>query len=89
MYASTAWVVKREHFFVAEAGKRCSLSSASVPAWLGSVTISRLFTEGRLLSGVAARAPYGMRYDPAAAQMVLNILSNTLQNPQSTKKANQ
>jgi beta-galactosidase len=42
----------------------------------GAVMISQLLTGGRLARGFGSEGLYGVRYDPAAVQMVLNMLAN-------------
>ena len=42
----------------------------------GSVIVSQLLTEGRLAEGFGESGLYGRRYDEAAVQFVLNMLSS-------------
>ena len=61
----------------------------------GSVIISQLITEGRLVQKEGENDLYGKRYDPVAVQFVLNLLNEVAKNNQnfvlekvSTKKSN-
>ncbi len=45
----------------------------------GRLLISQLLTQGRLADGFGSEGSYGVRPDPAAAQMVLNMIDYTLQ----------
>jgi beta-galactosidase len=51
----------------------------------GQVVVSQLLTAGRLLPGESKAGPgvYGLRYDPVAVQMVLNMLDAALPGPAS------
>ena len=44
----------------------------------GSVIVSQLLTQGRLAKGFGSGGLYGVRYDPAAVQMVLNMIQASL-----------
>jgi hypothetical protein len=44
----------------------------------GSVILSQLLTAGRLAPGFGQPGLYGIRYDPAAAQFILNMLAAAL-----------
>jgi hypothetical protein len=44
----------------------------------GSVIISQLITEGRLTQGEGDRDLYSKRYDPVAAQFLLNMLNEVI-----------
>jgi hypothetical protein len=44
----------------------------------GSVVLSQILTAGRLAPGFGQPGLYGLRYDPAAAQLVLNMLTTAL-----------
>jgi hypothetical protein len=44
----------------------------------GSVIVSQLLTQGRLAKGFGRGGLYGVRYDPAAVQMVLNMIQASL-----------
>jgi beta-galactosidase len=48
----------------------------------GSLVLSQLLTAGRLVPGHAEAGPgvYGLRYDPAAVQFVLNMLAASIEN---------
>jgi hypothetical protein len=41
----------------------------------GRMILSQLYTQGRLAEGFGTDGPYGIRFDPVAAQFVLNLLS--------------
>jgi len=41
----------------------------------GSMILSQLLTAGRLAPGFGQPGLYGLRYDPAAAQLVVNMLA--------------
>lgn len=57
---------------------RAAVVKLELPRNQGSITISQLFTEGRLLRTNRDNTPYALRYDPAAEQLVLNLLANAL-----------
>lgn len=44
----------------------------------GKVILSQLLTAGRLVRGEARPGFYGIRYDPAAAQLVLNLIADAI-----------
>ncbi|MGH7996438.1 MAG: hypothetical protein ACREFX_08815 [Opitutaceae bacterium] len=44
----------------------------------GKVILSQLLTAGRLVPGEAEPGFYGIRYDPAAAQLVLNMIADVI-----------
>jgi hypothetical protein len=46
----------------------------------GSVILSQLITEGRLVEGDGAKDLYGKRYDPVVVQFVLNLLNEIAKN---------
>jgi hypothetical protein len=52
----------------------------------GTLTISQVLTEGRLLPGASRTGPgvYSLRYDPIAVQFVLNMLEGSLTKTRST-----
>jgi hypothetical protein len=41
----------------------------------GALIISQLLTSGRLAEGFGSDGLYGVRYDPAAVQVVLNMIA--------------
>jgi hypothetical protein len=55
----------------------------------GIVILSQLLTAGRLAPGSGQPGPYGLRYDPAAAQLVLNMLAAGLSDPPSAATPSQ
>lgn len=62
---------------LATAGKglvRTPVVELGFGAGKGHVIVSQLLTAGRLVRGAAEPGEYGVRYDPAAEQMVLNML---------------
>jgi hypothetical protein len=52
----------------------------------GSVILSQLLTAGRLAPGFGQPGLYGIRYDPAAAQFVLNMLAFGVSDRASTSR---
>jgi beta-galactosidase len=50
----------------------------------GGLILSQLLTAGRLAPGFGQPGLYGLRYDPAAAQLVLNMLAAGMGDPVST-----
>jgi hypothetical protein len=57
---------------------RTEIAELTFGARKGNVILSQVLTEGRLVRGAAVPGPYGIRYDPAAEQFVLNMLAEAL-----------
>ena len=57
---------------------RAAVVELQFPPGEGDVILSQLFTAGRLTPGAAQPGAYGIRFDPAAEQFVLNILARAL-----------
>jgi hypothetical protein len=53
----------------------------------GRLILSQLLTAGRLAPGFGQPGLYGLRYDPAAAQLVLNMLADGLPDLPTTSDA--
>jgi len=65
---------------LAQCGKNLSRGAVvelEFAAGQGRLILSQLLTAGRLSRGYGESGLYGIRYDPAAAQMVLNMISQT------------
>jgi hypothetical protein len=64
---------------LAVAGKdlvRIPVVRISFGAEQGTLIVSQLLTAGRLAEGFGSEGLYGVRYDPAAVQMVLNMIDD-------------
>lgn len=57
---------------------RTDVAEVSFGKGKGTLIFSQLFTAGRLTPEVSSPGLYGLRYDPAAEQFVLNMLSHAL-----------